>query len=76
MDKEKKETSQPKPPEVVIFRPYEVFGKHDYFQANSMISMNPGPEANKLLNAYHKELEDLMRKYKIIQSVAHILAKL
>lgn len=28
------------------------------------------------LNMFHKELEDLMRKYKIVQTVAQIFSKL
>ena len=50
--------------------------KRDNFIANSLICEVNGLETQDKLVKFHKELEDLMRKYKVIQTVATIFAKL
>ena len=50
--------------------------RNDNFMANSIMSANPSALTSKQMDAFHKDLDDLMRKYKVIQIIAQIFAKL
>ena len=65
-----------KPENLIKFEDLVKGFRNDNFMANSVMSANPSTMTSKQLDAFHKELEDLMRKYKIIQVIAQIFAKL
>lgn len=63
----------------VLFNAKEVFAKTDNFQCNSL-GFPSNEERNywlqKTQKEFNKDLEDLMRRYKVVQVVATIFSKL